>query len=957
MYSIYSTVAGVTVCLHEDTVADPRVKTIDPVLTLEESAAGSLSFKLAPNNAGYSEYTVTEYESTGENASTYEYNVTENEPANWVTDYPSYFTKNGNVYEEVPKSVSGAPTWAANTYYERTAVDTTVAVQRQVDLVERMAATITVFEENQNGTKTEIWEGRVLSESREFNNLRTIYCEGAMAYLNDTIQPQRQYSLVTIRQFMEAVLNIHNGKVSANRQFQIGIVTVDVGDITDRKTDYGSTWEAISKLLEDYGGRLVIRKNNGIRYLDYLANYSTISTQTIMLGKNLVDFTRSWDMSNLCTAVLPTGKVLESATTSSVGEPVTTALTSGGPYLASTQEYSILYLDKGENKSAELKNTVKVRKSDIRTYRIKTYKNLPADANFYVSSRLHNGYVAYAIYTSSGVQHSYKTSGSENTNGLVDLVDSKVTMPHSELAGATYILKVCSWGDDIPPVLKYEVPPTTDFDKHLTVVGYATKEEYTVTLEEPYNWPNVYTEYYRKSGSTYVQVTDVNPPVWTENTFYQKNTWHTSDSPYVLNQPSITKYGWIEKHIEYSEAETQEELYNQAKAYLQSGQFDEMTIDLTAFDLSCLNLTEAQIDAIHLGDMVEVISEPHGMDRLFPVTKLEIPLNKPADRQYTLGYSSGEPTLSKSNSDTLSTIDGKIAAIPSMSSILTSAQNNAAQLINDSNTPSYVTFVKEPSDSSKIKEILICNNIDPERATDMWRWNVNGLGFRHRDNITDPWSESDYTTAITMDGKIVANFVATGTMFADRIHGGILTLGGYDNKNGVAYVKDANGNNICILDNTGAFIKGIILNIGADAISHNPDTFKYSRMTNGMMICGTTANDTETERGRVNGGIAVTDTTVTPNKTYYGVSLEANRHGTDPNATVSGGAISLCAESIWVSDSNPLYPTMTISKKLSADKQSGGIEIVTPGGSKYRLGFINGLLVDCEQIVDPPQNE
>lgn len=47
----------------------------------------------------------------------YSYSVTVEEPADWSTNYTSYYTKSGNTYTEV--TGGSAPTWAAYTYYAR----------------------------------------------------------------------------------------------------------------------------------------------------------------------------------------------------------------------------------------------------------------------------------------------------------------------------------------------------------------------------------------------------------------------------------------------------------------------------------------------------------------------------------------------------------------------------------------------------------------------------------------------------------------------------------------------------------------------------------------------------------------------------------------------------------------------------------------------------------------------
>lgn len=55
------------------------------------------------------------------------YEVTTAEPADWSTNYTSYYTKSGDTY--TPVSGDTAPTWAANTYYERLVPAQTVTLK------------------------------------------------------------------------------------------------------------------------------------------------------------------------------------------------------------------------------------------------------------------------------------------------------------------------------------------------------------------------------------------------------------------------------------------------------------------------------------------------------------------------------------------------------------------------------------------------------------------------------------------------------------------------------------------------------------------------------------------------------------------------------------------------------------------------------------------------------------
>lgn len=100
-------------------------------------------------------------------------------------------------------------------------------------------------------------------------------------------------------------------------------------------------------------------------------------------------------------------------------------------------------------------------------------------------------------------------------------------------------------------------------------------------------------------------------------------------------------------------------------------------------------------------------------------------------------------------------------------------------------------------------EILIMDTDDIETAKNVWRWNQNGWG--HSKN----GYHGPYAMAATIDNGIVADFITAGTMLADRIKGGTLTLGGPGNGDGVFVLHDANGAEIVKADVTGLLARAI----------------------------------------------------------------------------------------------------------------------------------------------------
>ena len=76
-------------------------------------------------------------------------------------------------------------------------------------------------------------------------------------------------------------------------------------------------------------------------------------------------------------------------------------------------------------------------------------------------------------------------------------------------------------------------------------------------------------------------------------------------------------------------------------------------------------------------------------------------------------------------------------------------------------------------------EILIMDNYVIDEAKKVWRWNLKGLSYSGGDKAYYAKEESDYEVAITMDGKINANFIKTGSLESIEIKCGKIQNGKY----------------------------------------------------------------------------------------------------------------------------------------------------------------------------------
>lgn len=105
----------------------------------------------------------------------------------------------------------------------------------------------------------------------------------------------------------------------------------------------------------------------------------------------------------------------------------------------------------------------------------------------------------------------------------------------------------------------------------------------------------------------------------------------------------------------------------------------------------------------------------------------------------------------------------------------------------------------KPNANGEPEEILIMDSPDINQAVHVIRMNQNGIGFSSN-GYSGP-----FRSAWTIDGSFVADFITTGTMSANRIKGGTLTLGGGSNGNGVLEVYNGSDSLVGRMNNTGLY--------------------------------------------------------------------------------------------------------------------------------------------------------
>lgn len=355
--------------------------------------------------------------------------------------------------------------------------------------LKRMKTTIIVKRFND-----EIWEGRLVEDEYDFEKNRKVYCEGALAYLNDTCQPQREYRNVLLNDFIQSVLDIHNAKVPEQRRIYLDYQNVDGGVIDYRVTQYEKTLETLSKVCSDYSCHMkLVKKTENTagegedpvyvtkKYLIFFKGPLNVSSQTVEFGKNLLDYTSNFDMSTLATVVMPLGAVKKRESSSGVGNAIDLTREQAydselgyGVVMPLTAYQTINYEDEIRDNTRENPILIPVSGGDGYHVAILRVKASTTDnpVKIFITSRNHGGFGHFVLQTFVDPR---KPGGdftdgkwSSKPKGFTDLVEYSYEMPHSEVAGTTYYVYIASFGYDFLPRVNISAKATDELDEYYT---------------------------------------------------------------------------------------------------------------------------------------------------------------------------------------------------------------------------------------------------------------------------------------------------------------------------------------------------------------------------------------------------------------------------------------------------------------------------------------------------------
>ncbi len=155
-----------------------------------------------------------------------------------------------------------------------------------------------------------IFKGRVISDKKDFYNGKSVEVEGKLAFFNDSYLEPFSFSGTPFELFRMLVEN-HNSRVMEWQRFKVGMVTVtDSNDYIVRSSEgILNSWEALKSrcFQSSLGGHIRVRYEADGDYIDWLADYETVSRQGIEFAKNMIDLSSETDATETYTAIRPTG--------------------------------------------------------------------------------------------------------------------------------------------------------------------------------------------------------------------------------------------------------------------------------------------------------------------------------------------------------------------------------------------------------------------------------------------------------------------------------------------------------------------------------------------------------------------------------------------------------------------------------------------------------------------------
>jgi len=489
---------------------------------------------------------------------------------------------------------------------------------------------------------------------------------------------------------------------------------------------------------------------------------------------------------------------------------IVSAVLTLGYNIAGSLTVSLPYNHAGFNKIHGLSTLIKVYKiSDSIKEWIFTGRVITADEDFYRTGTFVCEGILKMLCDSIVRKYEFQGTPADYVRQLISQHNSQVTEEKQFTIRTLDIVDVDSNNNIVRSSSQYPNTMSELSEKVIQSLGvYVTVEDvgskYMIDIMQNINDRN---KQYVELGENMINLTQTNTmsdiktaiiPIGYEDEDGNKLTISDINGgvDFIYDQDAVNKYGVIVGTVEFEDVTVPENLLRKGRAYLKECISPKQTVEINAVDMALCN---NDIKRIQLG-WTRVQSAVHGINTDMLLTEMNIDLLNPSNNVYTLGAT--PPTSTSMNTSRMREISKDVQSIrTNISKQMQKAIDNATELI----TGAKGGYVLLDGDNNGYPErILIMDNIDKARAKNVIQLNKNGVGFSTK-GINGP-----YENAWTIDGNLVADFITAGTMYADRIKGGTLTLGGKDNGSGKMHILNEKGEIIGKWDKD-----GISINAGA----------------------------------------------------------------------------------------------------------------------------------------------
>lgn len=159
-----------------------------------------------------------------------------------------------------------------------------------------------------------------------------------------------------------------------------------------------------------------------------------------------------------------------------------------------------------------------------------------------------------------------------------------------------------------------------------------------------------------------------------------------SNKDYLEDATAINLFGRIEATMDWSEVDNASTLKSLGQTALKQNIEQSITLTVKAVDL---HLLDVNVEAIRLGDWVQVISLPHGLNKFFQCSKIVYDMVSPDQTEYTFGVTyksltdkqtNNEKTIRSTTSVVRSTVDTANSAAQAATQTNENVQNVIAQM-------------------------------------------------------------------------------------------------------------------------------------------------------------------------------------------------------------------------------------------------------------------------------------